>query len=134
MIANENPVRHLLVVDDERLIVKSLRRSLESRGFVVTGCHTGSEALEIHEKSAFDAIICDIFLPDLDGVEVLKALRARGDQTPFVLVSGVANAEMPVAGITAGATCFITKPIDVDVVMSSIQAARRRSTAPPHSR
>ncbi len=97
-----------------------MRRVVESMGYAVTTCNGATQALQRVSERSFDAILCDIFMPDSDGVSLLKRLRREGDETPFILMSGVADPLKPVEGINQGACCFITKPVTADVLESTL--------------
>jgi two-component system nitrogen regulation response regulator NtrX len=89
-------------------------------GYAATTCQGAEEALEQTAECRFDVILCDIFMPGSDGVTLLRSLRKQGDQTPFILMSGVADPVKPIEGIENGALCFITKPVTADLLESTL--------------
>jgi len=102
-----------------------MRRIVEGMGHAVTTCDGAEQALERAEEGSFDVILCDIFMPDSDGVTLLRSLRRRGDDTPVILMSGVADPLKPIEGIESGACCFITKPVTADLLESTLERVLR---------
>src|ERR1700704_5036579 len=104
---------HILVADDERSIRLTLEPGLTLNGFRVTCARTGREALQAARASSFDAVVSDIYMPDGDGLEVVRELRAISPTTPIILVTAQGSAELAVRAVSEGASDFIAKPFEV---------------------
>ncbi len=111
---------HILVVDDERGIRDQLEEILRDEGFSVTTTGTGEEALAAVSREIFDLVLLDVWLPGMDGIEVLRQLRAAGHQLPIVLISGHATAEMAVRAVREGALDFLEKPLALERVLVTV--------------
>jgi len=118
-------VTRVLVVDDERQIVRALRASLGAHGYEVESVETGEQALAAAATAAPDLMILDLGLPDMDGVQVIKALRSWS-QTPVIVLSVREAQQDKVAALDAGADDFVTKPFGMDELLARMRAAIRR--------
>ncbi len=107
---------NLLLVDDDPFLLGAMRRWAERAGHRVTTCTRGMQAIDAARGKHFDAIICDVVMPDVDGVTVLRRLRRCGDDTPVVLMSGEAPSFRAIEGIECGAVCYVTKPVALDLI------------------
>ncbi len=121
----------VLLVDDEAAYVESLAKVLTRRGFAVRTAGDGRAGLALIAAETFDVAVLDLKMPGLDGVEVLEAIRARGDQlTQVLLLSGHADMERFTAALKAGAAHALLKPCPVDELCAAIEdAADRRAAA-----
>jgi two-component system, OmpR family, response regulator len=117
----------ILVVDDEPYITDLLGAALRFEGFSVDVAVTGSEALEMARPSQHDLVLLDVMLPDLNGNEVCKKLRAVGVETPIVFLTAREATEDKVSGLTAGADDYVTKPFSLDELVARIRAILRRT-------
>lgn len=128
--AFEEPLGHILVVDDEEINRDLLRRRLERKGYSVETVEDGSAALKCIETSHFDMVLLDIMLPELDGVTVLKKLRVdfSASELPVIMVSAKDDSEGIVEALQLGANDYITKPVDFPVALARIdnQLSHRR--------
>ena len=115
----------VLVVDDEPAIQRSLRISLQAEDYTVRIAGTGAAALAAVAAEAVDVVILDLGLPDLDGVEVVTALR-RTSSVPVLVLSGRSHAESKVAALDAGADDYVTKPFDLAELTARLRAQLRR--------
>ncbi|HZG56074.1 response regulator transcription factor [Paenibacillus sp.] len=115
----------LLLVDDDRAVKHLLSETLELEGFLVMTAGNGIDALKLIEEYRFDLILLDIMMPGMDGLEVCKRIR---DQYPgpIVLVSGRDRNADKVIGLSVGADDYITKPFEIDEVVSRVKAHLRR--------
>lgn len=105
---------HILVADDERSIRLTLEAGLSVKGFRVTCVRTGREALEAARQSHFDAVVSDIYMPDGDGLEVVRELRrSAGLEIPIILITAQGSVELAVRAIKEGANDFIAKPFEI---------------------
>jgi len=117
--------RHILVVDDEVGIRESLTGILQDEGFTVTGAASGEAALEILAGQTVDLVMLDVWLPGMDGLEVLARIREISD-VPVVMISGHGNIEMAVKACRNGATDFMEKPLSLEKVIIRVQHALER--------
>lgn len=112
---------HILVADDERSIRLTLETGLTLNGFRVTCARTGREAIQAARDSHFDAVISDIFMPDGDGLEVLRSLRAISPTIPIILITAQGSVELAVSAVSEGASDFIAKPFEVAAVAALVR-------------
>ncbi len=115
----------ILVVDDERSILESLRDILEDEGYEVKCVETGEEALRLLEEEPPDLVLLDVWLPGMDGLEVLSRIRKRYPALPVVIISGHGTIEMAVKAVKLGAFDFLEKPLSYDRVVVSVENALR---------
>ncbi len=118
----------ILVVDDEPQLLRALRTTLTSAGYVVDTAATGEEALAAATFHPPDAVILDLVLPDLRGTDVCRELR-RWSSAPIVLISAVGDEVEKIAALDAGADDYVTKPFAIGELLARIRAVLRRSTA-----
>ena len=118
----------VLVVDDEPQILRALRINLRVREYEVHVAATGTEALTMASRYPPDLVILDLGLPDLDGVEVIQALRGW-TKAPIIVLSGRADSTDKVEALDAGADDYITKPFGVEELLARMRAAVRRTGA-----
>ncbi len=113
----------LLVVDDERSIRNSLKEILEMENYTVDLAENGTDACAMAEKERFDAILCDIKMPGMDGIEVLDRIASEGIDSPVIMISGHADIGTAVECIKKGAFDFIEKPLDLNKILITIKNA-----------
>lgn len=113
----------LLVVDDERSIRNSLKEILEMENYTVDLAENGADACAMAEKERFDAILCDIKMPGMDGIEVLDRIASEGIDSPVIMISGHADIGTAVECIKKGAFDFIEKPLDLNKILITIKNA-----------
>ncbi len=128
----------VLVVDDEKLIVKGIRFSLEQDGMEVECAYDGEEALEKAKQNTYDIILLDIMLPKLTGLEVCQQIR-EFSSVPIVMLTAKGEDMDKILGLEYGADDYITKPFNILEVKARIKAIMRRTTArrksgPPENR
>jgi FixJ family two-component response regulator len=102
---------------------------IERLGWQVTACSDAKQALDAAVENGYQVVVSDIELPGRDGVELMRELRTRGVDAPFVLVSGVMDPIGPVEGIADGACCFMTKPLCLDILAAAVAKATKRACA-----
>lgn len=119
--------KRVLVVDDEKLIVKGIRFSLEQDGMEVVCAYDGEEALEIAKSQKFDIILLDVMLPGLSGFEVCQQIREFSD-VPVVMLTAKGEDMDKILGLEYGADDYITKPFNILEVKARIKAIMRRTT------
>ncbi|MGI8578858.1 MAG: response regulator transcription factor [Nocardioidaceae bacterium] len=118
----------ILVVDDDRAVRDSLRRSLEFNGYEVELASDGVEALARINGLAPDALVVDVMMPRLDGIETTKALRAAGNDLPILVLTARDSVNDRVDGLDAGADDYLAKPFALDELLARIRAMLRRRT------
>jgi two-component system OmpR family response regulator len=119
--------RRVLVVDDEPSIVDAVATSLRYEGFEVDEARTGRAALAVAQERPPDMIVLDVMLPDLDGLEVTRRLRADGIRVPILFLTARDAVEDKVAGLTVGGDDYVTKPFSLAEVVARTHAILRRS-------
>lgn len=119
--------RRVLVVDDEKLIVKGIRYSLEQDGMDVDCAYDGEEALKLAKENAYDIILLDIMLPKHDGFEVCQMIRELSD-VPIIMLTAKGDDMDKILGLEYGADDYITKPFNILEVKARIKAIMRRVT------
>ncbi len=117
----------LLVVDDDRALREALRRALELAGYEVRLSETGADALADVVGTVPDAIVLDIGLPDIDGLEVCRTLRREGNRVPVLMLTARDAISDRIDGLDAGADDYLVKPFDIDELKARLRALLRRS-------
>jgi len=117
----------VLVVDDDRAVRESLRRSLEFNGYAVALATDGAEALAGIGSLAPDVVVMDVMMPRLDGVEATRALRAAGNDVPILVLTARDAVGDRVEGLDAGADDYLTKPFALQELLARLRALLRRS-------
>src|SRR5204863_1099547 len=118
----------ILVVDDERAGRDSLRRALELEGYEIELAGDGREALyRLDTEVQPDAVILDVLMPGLDGLEVCRRLRATGNHVPVLMLTARDEVENRVAGLDAGADDYVTKPFALEELLARVRALLRRA-------
>ncbi len=117
----------VLLVEDDSNTAQSIELILKSEGYIVDSTDLGEDGLEIGKLYDYDIIILDLMLPDIDGYEVLRRLRAAKVATPILILSGLSELDNKIKGLGFGADDYLTKPFDRRELMARIQAIVRRS-------
>ena len=117
----------VLVVDDEKLIVKGIRFSLEQDGMEVDCAYDGEEAIQKAKEKEYDVILLDVMLPKADGYEVCQAIREFSEM-PIIMLTAKGNDMDKILGLEYGADDYITKPFNILEVKARIKAIMRRNT------
>jgi two-component system OmpR family response regulator len=118
----------VLVVEDERKMAGLLKRGLEEEGYAVDTAADGQEALWLATENAYDAVVLDAMLPDLDGFEVCRRLRDAGRWSPVLMLTARDAVADRVAGLDAGADDYLTKPFSFTELLARLRALVRRGT------
>jgi UDP-3-O-acyl N-acetylglucosamine deacetylase len=118
--------KKVLVVDDEARVVQSIAGVLEDEGFRVITTGSGAEAIELFEKETPDVTLLDIWMPGMDGIEVLKRLKAISPDCLVIMISGHATISTAMAAVKFGAFDFIEKPLSLDLLLMTIHRAMDR--------
>lgn len=123
-----SPVR-VLVVDDEANLTELLAMALRYEGWDVSTAGTGRAAVRAAKELAPDAVVLDMMLPDIDGLEVLRRMRAESPAVPVLFLTAKDAVEDRVAGLTAGGDDYVTKPFSLEEVVARLRALMRRTAA-----
>jgi UDP-3-O-acyl N-acetylglucosamine deacetylase len=118
--------KSVLVVDDEERVVQSIAGVLEDEGFRVTTARNGEEAIDLFQKREPDITLLDIWLPGMDGIEVLKRIRGISPECLVIMISGHATISTAMAAVKFGAFDFIEKPLSLDFLLLTIRRALDR--------
>src|SRR6202012_497758 len=118
----------ILVVDDDRAVRESLRRSLAFNGYSVELAHAGVEALHMIASDRPDALVLDVMMPRLDGLEVCRQLRSTGDDLPILVLTARDSVSERVAGLDAGTNNYLPNPFALEELLARMRALVRRTT------
>lgn len=116
----------ILVVDDEKLIVKGIRFSLEHEGWEVDCAYDGEEAINLAKQTEYDVVLLDVMLPKFDGFEVCQAIREFSEM-PIIMLTAKGGDMDKILGLEYGAGDYITKPFNILEVKARIKAIMRRN-------
>jgi two-component system OmpR family response regulator len=130
----QGPRARILVVDDEPSIVDSVATVLRYEGFEVDVADAGRVALQKVQDGSYDLIVLDVMLPDLDGLEVTRRLRANGLTVPVLFLTARSEVEDRVTGLTVGGDDYVTKPFSLVEVVARVKAILRRGQGPEQDR
>jgi two-component system response regulator MprA len=118
----------ILVVDDERAVRESLRRALELEGYEIELAENGGDALaRLEAEPEPDAVVLDVLMPGVDGLEVCRTIRRRGSRLPVLMLTARTQVEDRVEGLDAGADDYLTKPFALEELLARVRALLRRS-------
>jgi two-component system, OmpR family, response regulator MprA len=125
----------LLIAEDDRGVRESLARALQYEGYQVATAPDGREAIRMVRLEAIDALILDVMMPELDGLEVARKLRVEGNRLPILMLTARHEVSDRVAGLEAGADDYLVKPFALDELLARVKALLRRSSfSPPDMR
>lgn len=116
----------ILVVEDERDLNRVISKRLMKEGYSVDSCYNGEEALDYMETGEFDAVILDIMMPKLNGVEVVKTMRAKKNTTPVLFLTAKDSISDRVRGLDAGAEDYLVKPFAFEELLARIRVMLRK--------
>jgi DNA-binding response OmpR family regulator len=123
----------VLIVEDEKDMAEVLKEGLEEEDYFVSLAFDGLSGLEVARSCEFDVIVLDVMLPKLDGFEVARRLRNRGNRTPILMLTARDTVPDVVKGLDLGADDYLTKPFSFAVLLARLRAASRRQYAQPTS-
>ena len=125
----------LLIAEDDRGVRESLARALQYEGYQVVVAADGREAVHVARAGSLDAVVLDVMMPELDGLEVARKLRLEGNRVPILMLTARHEISDRVAGLEAGADDYLVKPFALDELLARLKALLRRSSlSPPDSR
>lgn len=116
----------VLVVDDEVRIARAIKQGLEQEGYAVDMAHDGEEGYNTARADEYDVIVLDVMMPEMNGFEVARKLRADGDKTPILILTAKDQSRDIVEGLDSGADDYLAKPFSFDVLTARIRALLRR--------
>ena len=117
----------VLIVEDEESIARVLQLELEFEGYEVSTCHTGTDGLIMYREQEWDLVLLDLMLPGLNGLDVLRRIRADETMTPVILLTAKSDMEDKVTGLDLGANDYVTKPFEIEELLARIRSALRFS-------
>ncbi|MGB3212799.1 MAG: response regulator [Desulforhopalus sp.] len=120
----KNLQARVLLVDDEDDFLKTLTQRLEMRGLKVTGAHRGEEAVDLADKQDFDAIVIDLAMPGMDGLETLKQIKEHHPEAEIIMLSGHGTVKKSTEAMKLGAEDFLEKPVDIQELLKKIAEAK----------
>ena len=124
----QNKAVKILVVDDERAVRESLRRALELEGYEIELAADGQEALyRLDSDAQPDALVLDVLMPGVDGLEVARTIRRSGNRVPILMLTARTQVEDRVEGLDAGADDYVTKPFALEELLARLRALLRRT-------
>jgi two-component system OmpR family response regulator len=131
-MADHDQIPQVLVVDDEPNIRELVEVALKFHGCSVTTAATGQEALRQADASGPDLIVLDVMLPDMDGFEVCRRLRALGNEVPVIFLTARDTSSDTVTGLAIGGDDYVTKPFSVEALVARVRAVLRRASRSTH--
>jgi EAL domain-containing protein (putative c-di-GMP-specific phosphodiesterase class I)/CheY-like chemotaxis protein len=123
-VTEEKP-RRILIVEDEEAVRRSLVRLLRNRGYAVTACADGADALEVLRSERFSAVVSDIRMPGVSGTELLRRIRAQAPDLPVIFITGEPNLDTAIEAVSLGAFQYIIKPFASDELIGSLERSVR---------
>ncbi|MDJ0952081.1 MAG: response regulator transcription factor [Acidimicrobiia bacterium] len=124
----DQPGQRVLVVEDDGAVRRAVERALTFEGYDVVTARDGAEALSIVLNGKVEAIVLDVMMPIVDGLEACRRIRARGDSTPILILTARSEVSDRVAGLDAGADDYLVKPFALEELLARLRALLRRST------
>lgn len=117
----------ILIVEDEKILNNTINKSLKDAGYEVESAFDGFDAMEMIEIESYDLIVLDLNLPNMDGMEILKNLRKRDEETKVLILSARSQIQDKVEGLDAGANDFLQKPFHLDELKARVRSLTRRN-------
>lgn len=114
--------KNILVIDDDALVLKTIRKLLEREGYSVETAKSAREAIEKLSAQGFNLIVCDVRMPEMDGIEFLEEIKkGNKPQIPIIYITGYASEEAPIKALRLGAKDYVLKPFDMDKLLESVK-------------
>jgi len=117
----------ILIAEDQKDLNKILVKKLTAEGYSVDNCFDGQEALDFLDMASYDGVILDIMMPKLDGLSVIKQMRAKGDHTPVLFLTARDSIDDKVTGLDLGANDYLVKPFSFEELMARVRAMTRKT-------
>lgn len=117
--------QRILIIEDEKNIARVLQLELEFEGYEADVAHTGTEGLIKYRENHYDLVLLDLMLPEMNGLDVLKRIRATENMTPVILLTAKSDVEDKVKGLDLGANDYVTKPFEIEELLARIRNAIR---------
>jgi len=117
----------ILIAEDQKDLNKILVKKLTAEGYSVDNCFDGQEALDFLDMASYDGVILDIMMPKLDGLSVIKHMRAKGDHTPVLFLTARDSIDDKVTGLDLGANDYLVKPFSFEELMARVRAMTRKT-------
>jgi len=117
---------NVLLIDDEQQFLKVLEERLETRGLKVNTATSGEDALTLVDDRNFDAIVLDLAMPGIDGIETLKLLKEKNPDLEIIMLTGHATVQKGIEAMKLGAEDFLEKPVDLSVLLERISEAKNK--------
>lgn len=124
----DQPSHRVLVVEDDGAVRRAVERALSFEGYDVVTARDGAEALALVLNDSIEAIVLDVMMPIVDGLEACRRIRARGDTTPILILTARTDVTDRVAGLDAGADDYLVKPFALEELLARLRALLRRSS------
>lgn len=121
----------ILVAEDDRAISGAIKKRLQAENCIVDVCGNGQDAYDYISMSDYDVILMDIMMPGMDGLSVVRRVRAEGSRTPILFLTARDSIEDRVTGLDAGGDDYLVKPFALDELMARIRVLARRNAASP---
>lgn len=118
--------KRILLVDDEREFVRILSERLRFRGIEVRVAFNGSEALSVMRRESIDAVVLDVRMPGIDGIETLRRMKILSSETPVILLTGHASLEAAIKGMRYGASAYLVKPVELPDLLEKLDSVCNR--------
>lgn len=119
----------VLVIEDEAKVVEFIAKGLDEEGYTVTAAYTGKQGLDLLKAHKYDIVLLDLMIPEIDGLKVLRNMRAWGINTPVLIITAKSSKEDVVRGLDTGSDDYLTKPFSFEELLARIRALLRRSAA-----
>lgn len=129
LISKVGAMMRILLAEDERSLSKALIHILEKNHYSADAVYDGKEALEYLRSGIYDALILDVMMPVMDGIQVLQQLRRDGNDIPVLILTAKAEVDDKVLGLDSGANDYLTKPFDTKELLARLRAITRKSSA-----
>ena len=129
-LENKMMAKHILLVEDEEHLLKTIQLNLELEGYIVTPAITGIEALKEFRKNNFDLAILDVMLPEINGFEVCEEIRKVNTQIPILFLTAKSSGTDRIQGLKLGADDYLTKPFNLEELLLRVQILLRRNNNP----
>ena len=118
----------ILLAEDEIPLARAIKKIFEKNNYSADAVHSGEDALMYLETGSYDVAVLDVMMPKMDGIAVLRTLRARGDRIPVLMLTAKSEIDNKVLGLDSGANYYLTKPFDTKELLAAIRAITRTQT------